>query len=303
MYQHMILTLYSGTNCNVSFLLFCYQFFRNLAPFKSKPDVYTASDCFLSLCLRYSPLIKNTKNIFIKSYYANSNMVLLFLDIHDSLNIHVCSGNISFFPRLKKLRNSYIQLIVGFWARSLLRLAGGTIEFHGRENLPSTRNVCYIANHQGGFDIPIMLSVLPGPIGFIAKKELALIPIINLWMWGIGCVFINRQNRRTSVVSMRKGVEQIKQGNPMIIFPEGTRSRGPKINEFRAGSLKLATRSEALIVPVTISGSYSLKELKGKISPGHVTVTVHKPLTHEEYSRFSTGDLSDKLAETIKGAL
>ena len=74
--------------------------------------------------------------------------------------------------QLHAQRNRYIQLIVGCWAKSLIWLAGGTIEISGAKNLPRSRQICYIANHQGNFDIPIMPGFLPGPIGFMAKKEL-----------------------------------------------------------------------------------------------------------------------------------
>ncbi len=42
----------------------------------------------------------------------------------------------------------------------------------------------------------------------------------------------------------------------MVVFPEGTRSKGEQIGEFKAGSFKLATKSKVPIVPVTIDGSY-----------------------------------------------
>ncbi|THB77187.1 MAG: 1-acyl-sn-glycerol-3-phosphate acyltransferase [Desulfobulbaceae bacterium] len=205
--------------------------------------------------------------------------------------------------QLKAWRNRYIQMIVGNWARSLIWLAGGTITINGSENLPHTQHVCYVANHQGNFDIPIMIGFLPGPIGFMAKKELVYMPIVNLWMLGIGCVFINRENRRASVDSINRGIENIKAGNPMVIFPEGTRSQGPEPNVFRPGSLKLATRSEAVIVPVTISGSYKLKELHKKFHPGQVDVTIHQPITPEDYQDLNSKDLSKRLSDTITEAL
>lgn len=202
-------------------------------------------------------------------------------------------------PGREKLRARYIHFIASTWAKSLIRAAGGVIEVVGRENLPQAERLCFIANHQGAFDIPITLATLPGPIGFIAKKELSLLPIVNIWMKGLGCIFIDRSNRRAALKSIEQGVQQLKQGRIMILFPEGTRSKGPQMNTFRHGSLKLPIRSKALIVPITISGSYRLKELAGRIQPGKVTVTIHEPVDSGDYTEDETDRLGRRLADII----
>lgn len=206
---------------------------------------------------------------------------------------------LSLVPGAEKLRDRYIHFTTSTWAGSLIRAAGGVIEVVGRDNLPQAERLCFIANHQGAFDIPITLATLPGPIGFIAKKELALLPVINVWMKGIGCIFIDRSNRRAALESIEQGVQQLKQGRSMILFPEGTRSRGPQMNTFKHGSLKLPIRSKAVIVPITISGSYRLKELHRRIQPGKVTVTIHEPIDSGEYTEDETGRLGLRLAEVI----
>ena len=206
-------------------------------------------------------------------------------------------------PGLAKKRDKYIHFTVSTWAKNLIRAAGGNIRVIGKEHIPESGNVCYISNHQGAFDIPIILGHLPGPIGFIAKKELAMLPIVNIWMKGIGCIFIDRSNRRAAIDSITKGIEQLKAGRSLILFPEGTRSRGPTMNRFRHGSLKLPIRAQASIVPITISGSYQLKEKYKRIQPGNVTVTIHRPIDSIGYQEDETKSLGNRLTETIGKAL
>jgi len=179
------------------------------------------------------------------------------------------------FLHLQSLRRRYIKGIVQSWAKSLLRLAGGLITIEGVEKIQLKSNLCFIANHQGAFDIPIILATLPEPVGFIAKKELAKIPILNLWMKAIGCIFINRSDKRGAVEVIKRGVEKMQNGQAMIIFPEGTRSRGPQLNRFKHGSLKLPIRAGATIIPISISGSYKMKEQQRRIQPANVKVTIH----------------------------
>ncbi len=209
-----------------------------------------------------------------------------------------------FLPGLRKVRGKYITSIVTTWARFLLRLAGGKIDVKGLENIPRHKKICFVANHQGGFDIPIILGYLPLTPGFISKKELIYVPLINMWMSAIGCVFINRSNRRASLEAINKGVNQLKNNKPMIIFPEGTRSRGAEMNRFKHGSLKMPVRAEATIVPITISGSYKMKEEHGGlITPAPVKLTVHPPVETRGLQKEKTSDLADTLFTTINSAL
>ncbi len=205
--------------------------------------------------------------------------------------------------RLNRAKDTYIKGVVELWAKSLISLAGGKISVVGLEKIPQDSGKCFIANHQGAFDIPIILGYLPDTIGFIAKKELAKLPIVNLWMKAIGCIFINRSDRRGAVKVMSRGVEQIKNGQAMIIFPEGTRSRGPQLNTFKHGSLKLPIRSQAIIIPVSIAGSFKMKEEHRRIHPADVIVTIHDPIDASAYSETETRQLCDKLTKIIEGSV
>jgi len=201
-------------------------------------------------------------------------------------------------------RDRYFKSISGCWAVLLIKAAGGKVTVNGLENIPEANNLCFVANHQGGFDIPLIVGYLPRIIGFIAKKELMLIPILNIWMKATGCVFIDRSNKRASVNVINRGAENIKNGHAMVIFPAGTRSRGPVMNPFKSGSLKMPIRAGAVIVPVTIDGSYKLKEERnGLITAGSVKLTIHTPVYAREFQEDETQHLADILQKTIGSAL
>ncbi|MFN4213466.1 lysophospholipid acyltransferase family protein [Exiguobacterium sp.] len=181
-----------------------------------------------------------------------------------------------FMNKAKKLetpeRYGYVQGIAYHWASFLLKVAGAKVRVHGQEHIPN-EPVVYVANHQGNFDVPIMITATKHPKAFISKIEVQKFPIIPRWMELMGCIFIDRSDRRQSIKAIRSGVETIKSGQSIIIFPEGTRSKGGPIKEFKAGSLTLATSSGAKIVPVAIQGSHHLLETTNRIKPGVVDVT------------------------------
>src|SRR5699024_7749753 len=127
------------------------------------------------------------------------------------------------------------------------------------------------------------------------------IPIINKWMKLIYCVFMDRKDRRQSVQAIREGIRNLKSGYSMVVFPEGTRSRGAKLNNFKSGSLRLATRAKVKIVPITINGtSQMLEENDGKVKPSKVTLTIEKPILPEEYENMKSEELASILKAKIE---
>lgn len=191
------------------------------------------------------------------------------------------------------------------WAKSLLKLAGVKVELHGAENLPNDKNVLFIGNHQGNFDIPIYLSQMPMLIGFISKIEIEKIPLIRTWMRYMNCVFMDRGNIRKSGEAIIKGIKNLKAGKNIVIFPEGTRSKGDKLGEFKAGSFKLATKSKCPIVPVTMNGSYKIMEHGSGpwIRPANIQFFIHPMIDVANLSKEELDELPKKVEEIIASKL
>ena len=137
--------------------------------------------------------------------------------------------------------------------------------------------VLFVSNHQGDFDIPIMLSVCGRDLAFVAKKELGKFPLVSNWMYLIGCIFLDRDNRRKQVGQIKQTVTNLQSGLSMVIFPEGTRSRGPVMLPFSKGSLNIADRAGVRIVPVTLKDSYTLKPKGSWGFPGGNAVVIFHP--------------------------
>ncbi|MTK13531.1 MAG: 1-acyl-sn-glycerol-3-phosphate acyltransferase [Clostridiaceae bacterium] len=183
------------------------------------------------------------------------------------------------------------------WSNHVLNKVHANIEVVGRENI--TEETClYVSNHQGNFDIPIFLNIFDRPVGFIAKKELLKFKTFSYWMKQINCIFIDRNNIRESMKSMNEGVEILKRGHSMVIFPEGTRSKGPTVGEFKKGSMKLALKAGVPVVPVTIDGSYKLLERNSEYGKNErkVRITIEKPIYPKELSK----EQQNSLAEDVK---
>ena len=145
--------------------------------------------------------------------------------------------------------------------RGVLFLSGVRVTAIGEENVPRDRAVLYIGNHRSLFDVVLTDVRVPGPTGYIAKNQLAKIPLLRGWALNIRCLFLDREDVRQGLQTILTAIEQIKSGVSMFVFPEGTRSRQEGVLlPFHAGSFKIATKSGCPIVPVTIVGSGDILE-------------------------------------------
>ena len=165
--------------------------------------------------------------------------------------------------------------------KKISRIAGITYEVRGLENIPTDRAVLYVGNHRSYFDIVMGYMTVPGLTGFIAKKEMIKIPLLNRWMDRMNCLFLDRSNIKEGLKTILAGIEKIKGGISMWIFPEGTRNPGEnpeKLMEFHEGSLKIAEKSGCPVIPVAMVGTAEVFERHFPwIRPSHVIIEYGKP--------------------------
>ncbi len=184
--------------------------------------------------------------------------------------------------RLLGMRTNAYKVLRGsgrFLSKGIVRGMSGRVNTIGLDKIPAdARRICIVSNHQSFFDIPLLVGYLPIWAGFIAKEELRRVPLLSQWMSSMECVYIRRGSARSSIKMILDGVKKIESGCPLIIFPEGTRSRSNNVNSFKTGSLKLATRSKSLLVPVTIQNTYQLWEEDNRVKPTDVYLVIHDPI-------------------------
>jgi len=189
--------------------------------------------------------------------------------------------------RLLGMRRAADALV--FWHVAILSdiglfLAGTRVHVSGdvkyiRECAKKGEGFCFIANHTSMLDIILLFGKLRGRTGFVAKKSLAFIPFLNILIAMTHSVFIDRKSLRKSVEAIRKATQNIKDGFPMAIFPEGTRSKTGEVGTFKHGAFRMATESGARVVPLTIKGiRSSFEERRHIFQVRHCYLDVGKPV-------------------------
>ena len=145
--------------------------------------------------------------------------------------------------------------------RIIAWLSGIRLTVLGEEHVPKDVPVLYVPNHRSFFDIIVTYSRCPDLTGFVAKDSLAKIPLVSSWMRRLNCLFLNRTDIRAGLKTILAGIEQIKSGISLYIFPEGTRNKTEEILlPFKEGSMKLAEKSGCPIIPVAITNSAEILE-------------------------------------------
>jgi 1-acyl-sn-glycerol-3-phosphate acyltransferase len=207
--------------------------------------------------------------------------ILIFFPVVGAIIVLVPVGLLSFIISLfglRKLSAFFMYRVAQGWARMIIAFSGCRITVLGRENIPLKGGVCFVSNHGSIFDILLILAYAGRPFGFIAKKELSYVPLLNMWIALLGGFFIDRKNVRKALRTIDKGIKRIRSGGAMIIFPEGHRSRGQGLLPFRPGSLKLATQAGAPIVPMALAGSYDVFEKNYRLNSVPVGVSFGAPI-------------------------
>ena len=188
------------------------------------------------------------------------------------------------------------------WATGIMRRTKSDITVEGLHLLPEGP-VLFVSNHEGNFDIPVILSNIPKPFGFIAKKEVKKFPVIPIYMEDMNCVFIDRTDRRSALKSIRDTAEKLKQGHSILIFPEGTRSKGDGMGEFKAGFMRIATDAGVPIVPIAIKGTSEIMEKNNNIiKPAKVMLRVLEPISAKVLSEMPSKDAIKLVRTAIEQA-
>lgn len=214
-------------------------------------------------------------------------------------------------------KSKYTHDILGYkvviWAfKVVLFISGADVLVKGKENIPTDTSVLYVGNHRGFFDIVIgYINVLP-LTGFVSKKEIKKVPILGHWMTIMNCLLLDRENIKEGLKTILIGIEKLKNGISIFIFPEGTRGKDDNsVMEFKEGSLKLAEKSKKPIVPVAFNNTSGIFEDHFPfIRKAKVIVEFGKPIYLEELSKEDkkrigayTHDIVEKMVQKNKEEL
>lgn len=189
-----------------------------------------------------------------------STIIVIFIAMYLilTLPILIIAFLIGLFSKKKQYRVG--KSILTFLTKGIMFLTGSKVTVNGLENIPE-ETVLFVGNHRSIFDIVLLISTINRPVGFIGKKELTKTPYLNWLMIIIGSLFLDRTDHRKALKTILEGIELLKSGHSLVIFPEGTRNKvSVEPLPFKQGSLKLAEKANVPVIPFSIKGTDDIFE-------------------------------------------
>jgi 1-acyl-sn-glycerol-3-phosphate acyltransferase len=165
-----------------------------------------------------------------------------------------------------------------WWSSAVLWAVGIKVRVHGMENVKKGEPHIFASNHVSWFDVPALAKVLPR-YKFVAKAELFKVPIFGSGMRAAGMVEIQRDNRKAAFGAYDVAAEKIRDGNSVVVFPEGTRGHAYPLRPFKKGPFVLAIAAGVPIVPVIVHGTIEIMP-KGSLwaQPGTIDIHLLQPV-------------------------
>ena len=173
--------------------------------------------------------------------------------------------------------------------RILLFICGTKVTVKGLENIPDDEAVLFIGNHQSFFDIIISYSRMKDRCGYIAKNNLEHIPLLSWNMSFLYCLFLNREDLKQGLETIKKAIGYIKDGISVFIYPEGSRNKGTdktELQPFHRGSFKIAQRTGCRIIPVAMNGTSDIFEDHfPRVKPTKVVMEFGTPVAYGDLTK------------------
>ena len=169
------------------------------------------------------------------------------------------------------------------WCQSSAKALDIEVIAEGLENVPQDSAFIYCSNHQSIVDVLVLGSALPGDYKWAAKRSLLKIPFLGWHLKLSGHVPVDRgSGSRAAAQVIQRFVEVLKEGKPLLVFPEGTRTETGSMRAFKNGAFHAAIRGDVPVVPVALQGTFDLMK-RGARDTGAdnhrvVRVVVGKPL-------------------------
>jgi 1-acyl-sn-glycerol-3-phosphate acyltransferase len=188
--------------------------------------------------------------------------------------------------------------IARWWASASMRIAWSPVSVVGEENLRRHPVAVYAANHLSYMDTPVLFSAVPFQFRILARQSLWSIPFIGWHLNRSGQIPVDTDNPKAS--TLKAGVKALKSGMPLIVFPEGGRSRDGRLAPFLSGPAFMAVQARVPLVPVAIVGTYELLPMHTRhFYPQKVKLVVGEPIDASSYTSRQVEELTERLKQEI----
>ncbi|NIZ40327.1 lysophospholipid acyltransferase family protein [Entomospira entomophila] len=238
----------------------------------------------------------------ITNFLGWTRFVIVFASMVPFTAVFLLVQVVLWLFRARKVNRLFAYYTLSWISRCLVRGQGVSVSVKGLEHIPKDQGVVFMVNHQEFSDILLCYGYLKTPMAMVAKKELGYIPGLSMYMRSLECYMLDRKNPKQALALFEKARKRIQEEQySALIYPEGTRSRGPKNRDFMVGASRIAYLAQASIIPVTISGSWKagiyIKQIGGK---KHIDIVVHPLVDIKDYPNDKKQELMAHVQQAVE---
>ena len=185
--------------------------------------------------------------------------------------------------------------------RRMFQLLFIPVRVEGRQRLDAGRTYLFMSNHVSLFDMPLLGGWVPGIVRSVEAERQFRWPLYGLAVRRLGNIPIRREEVFSSARSLQKAVRKLAQRRSLLIMPEATRTLDGKLRPFKRLPFLLAKQAGVDLVPVGMSGLFSLKRKRSwRIHPGPLKLKFGEVIPADMVARLSIGELRDLTRERIR---
>ncbi len=227
----------------------------------------------------------------LRSYFIWDPLIWLYTIVLGALSL-ICS----LFDRDGRMQHGFARL----WSRTILGTIGAKVSVEGLNKIDISKAHVYVVNHLSALDIPLLYVYLPFQFRILAKRELFHYPFMGWHLRRSGQIPVDVDNAKSSIRSLNRAVEAIRNGMPLVIFPEGGRSETGQLQPFMGGAFFAAIRARVDVVPMAIIGTYEMLKMNTwHIKPRPLRLLVGEPIGTDGLSVRDTEAVTEKAREAI----
>jgi 1-acyl-sn-glycerol-3-phosphate acyltransferase len=227
----------------------------------------------------------------LRSYFFFDPLIWLYTVVFGVPSL-VCS----LFDRAGTVQHGFARL----WARLILVTIGVPVDVIGLEKIDTSKPHIYAVNHLSAIDVPVLYGCLPFPFRILAKIELFRYPVLGWHLRRSGQIPVDQENVRRSARSLGQAAAAVKQGMPVLIFPEGGRSDDGQLKPFMNGAFYVAIKAQVDIVPMALVGTFEVLRMNSfHIMPRRVLILVGDAIPTAGLTLRDLDALSNKAQQSI----
>ncbi|WP_255489421.1 1-acyl-sn-glycerol-3-phosphate acyltransferase [Dysgonomonas sp. 216] len=191
-----------------------------------------------------------------------------------------------------------------YWSKLACRLSLCKITVKGREKLDKNTSYVFTPNHQGAFDIFLIYGYLGQNIKWVQKQELRKIPFVGKASEIAGHIFVNQSSLKSMKETITKAEQELKKGDSITIFPEGSRTKDGTMGRFKKGAFIIAQQMQLPVVPLTLNGPFNVMKIHTYlINPGKMELIIHDPIPTQGMTEDDIPELLNKTHNEVHSGL